>query len=149
MSNDPNTSIHRLAIAKDFLRIALTIIIVMYPWSYLSSDLIGDWLNSSLIGWTLIIFGFYVSIFIAEQIVVSPELMRVLCDLRFVIATIAMISAVGATVKFVLHGAPVITWPMQKEWRAFFVASGIIVCCGVILIPPARTWLSTKIRDRS
>lgn len=62
---------------------------------------------------------------------------------------VALGSAVGAMINFTLHGAPAITWPMQKEWRGYFVAIGIIVYCAFTLIPPARNWLSTKISDRS
>lgn len=148
MSNDPNNA-ETSTIIKDTFLILLIIIITMYPWSYLSSTVLGDWLNSSLTGAALFCFGVYFSLHVADEFVSRSVSRRALRVLRVIMASMAMAISIRAMIEFMLHGVPAITWPMQKEWCACFIAFGIIVYCAFILIPPARNWLSTKISDRS
>ena len=149
MSNDSNDYTTISAYIKKLVALVAVIALTMAAWFLISAEILNDWPDHSMIGQSLLFVGMYGFTHFVEGVTERPALQRAMHKVSIITAITAMILAIAAMIEFALHGAPAMTSPMQNEWRAHFVAIGIITSSAVILMPPALNWVTVKIGDRS
>jgi len=148
MSNDPNISTRVFVYVKNLAVLLAAIYLAAIAWFQISGDILNDF-PDSMSGSALLFIGAYGFVCIADGFVENLAIERAYHKLGTIFAIAASGFAVGAMIEFALHGAPGMTWPMQNEWRAHFVALGVFVFCVNILIPPVFIWLTSKMSDHS
>lgn len=135
-----------LAAIKLSLTFAAITSFTLWVLLLLSAYAINDW-PRGMVKAALCVAYIYVLLDVWEA--VFPNLSRICCHLRYPVVTLATALALFAMIEFAVYDAPTMEWPLQNEWRAQFVALGIVMIGVANLVPPAIAWIASKRDSRS
>ena len=148
MSHDPHVSTPILTSIKKLLAALGLLIFAMHLFYSAAVQSFENGKDRPIVS-AMVFFGFYVLMWSIAELRGREYLTPSWRAFRIIWGIVAMALALDEMIQFATDGAPAITWPMQNEWSAHFIAIGIIVFCAVDLIPRALTWLTDNISKYS